>query len=57
MKIVFEKKILNFVLPFPTLPIANNINLFLQLQLLVSPNLEVFLADQKKKLVQLKRIE
>ena len=47
MKIVFEKKTLNFVLPFPTLPIAKNRNLFLHLQLLVSPNLEVFLADLK----------
>ena len=47
MKIVFEKKTLNFVLPFPTLPIAKNRNLFLHLQLLVSPNLEVFLANLK----------
>ena len=29
MKIVFEKKTLNFVLPFPTLPIAKNKSLFL----------------------------
>ena len=29
MKIVFKKKTLNFVLPFPTLPIAKNKSLFL----------------------------
>lgn len=48
MKIVFEKKTLNFVLPFPKLPIAKNRNLFLHLQPFVSPNLEVFLAELKK---------
>ena len=48
MKIVFEKKTLNFVLLFPTLPIAKNRNLFLHLQLLVLLNLEVFLVDLKK---------
>ena len=46
MKIEFEKKTLKNVLPFPTLPIAEDKSLFLHLHLLAS------LYDLKKRLTQ-----